>query len=94
MSPTFEPPTADLLPPTLPNRRAEGIERAAFLLLRHFKSKARGVSVLKIGGTYVNKSYPSQDEIDSATEVYLGGHVYEVSSDVATALEAAGYEVG
>lgn len=63
-------------------------------LMRHFKSRARGRSVLLLDGEYQTVDTPSQAQIDLATEVYLGGHVYEVTGAQAAALEAAGYEVG
>lgn len=53
-----------------------------------------GQSVLKISGTYQTILDPTEDQIASATEVYRGGHVYEVSDTVATALTNAGYTVG
>ena len=53
----------------------------------------RSLSVLKINGEYYEMQYPSQDEIELASEVYLGGHTYEVSSAEAADLTAAGYIV-
>jgi len=61
--------------------------------LFYFYEMDRGESVLKIDGVYYQIRTPSQDEIDSATEVYLGGHEYPVSDAVAAELIAAGYEV-
>ena len=89
--PTFEPPVAMDLPsvahPSEPTQT-----RLAYRLWRHFGPRGpRGRSVLKINGTYATFDYPTQDQIDSASEVYLGGHIYTISSDVATALTAAGY---
>lgn len=91
MSAIFEPPYADTLPPTVKGLPGNG---AAFLLLRHFKSRARGRSVLKTGGVYVTVDYPTEDEIDAADEAYIGGHVYVVDDETAAALEAAGYTLG
>ncbi len=51
----------------------------------------RGVSVLKTDGVYASVEFPTQDQINAASEVYLGGHEYTISSSVATALTAAGY---
>ena len=87
----FEPPEAMDLPsvahPSEPTQT-----RLGFRLFRHFGVRGpRGRTVLKIGGTYATYDYPTQAQIDSASEVYLGGHVYEVSSAVADALTAAGY---
>lgn len=84
---TFIPPTADLVPPILPEPHPGNA------LFRHYKRRAQGQSVLKINGTYQTIVTPSQEQIDSATEVYLGGHVYEITAAVATALTAAGYTV-
>lgn len=89
MARVFSPPTHDVLPPLLPT--TQGVERQ---LWRHYKNRAVGRSVLKIAGVYSTIDTPSQDVIDTATEVYLGGHLYPVSDAVATALEAAGYTVG
>jgi len=50
----------------------------------------RGVSVLKTSGVYALRRYPTQDEIDAATEYYAGGHEYEVTSNQKSALIAAG----
>ena len=61
--------------------------------LFQFYERLVSTSVLKIDGEYVEIREPSQDEIAEATEVYLGGHEYEVSDTVGAALEAAGYEV-
>lgn len=88
--PTFQPPSADTLPATVAGIPGNG---AAYLLLRHFKSRARGQSVLRIGGVYGTYEHPTQDEIEAASEVYLGGHTYEVSDAVGSALTAAGYTV-
>jgi hypothetical protein len=86
--PIFQPPTADTVPPFLPTTRGP-VRR----LFRHYKARARGRSVLRIGGVYLTVDTPSQTQIDSATEVYQGGHVYTVTQTVADALTAAGYTV-
>lgn len=52
---------------------------------------SRGISVLKEGTSYRQVRTPTQDECEAATVVYLGGHVYPISEDEATALVAAGY---
>jgi hypothetical protein len=87
--PTFQAPTTDRVPPILPSTRGP-----AHSLFRHFKNRAGGRSVLKIAGVYSTVDSPSQDTIDTATEVYLGGRVYTVTQAVADALTAAGYVVG
>jgi hypothetical protein len=61
--------------------------------LFYFYEMTRGESVLKIDGQYVQIRTPSQDEIELATEVYIGGHEYPVSDEVAAELLAAGFEV-
>jgi hypothetical protein len=53
----------------------------------------RGISVLKIDGTYYQIRTPSQDEIKLAQIFYQGGHIYTVSDSEAADLTAAGYEV-
>lgn len=89
--PTFEPPSAESHPTVLPKGDPEQ-DPIAYALRRHYHPLVVGQTVLKINGTYATYEYPSQDLLDSATEIYLGGHIYEVSSAVATALQAAGYE--
>lgn len=44
-------------------------------------------------GSYRTVDYPTQDEIAASAAVYLGGHIYEVSADEASALTNAGYTV-
>lgn len=85
----FEPPVAYDVPRVLPDTR-----RVPFLLMRHYSELPRGRTVLKIGGTYETVDNPEQDLLDSATEVYLGGHVYIVTDAVADALTVAGYGSG
>ena len=53
----------------------------------------RAISVLKIDGEYYEMRYPSQDEIESASHVYQGGHDYFVYGQEAADLLAAGYEL-
>lgn len=87
--PTFNPPVSLDNPTVLP--QTTGV---AYMLFRHFTPRARGRTVLKIDGVYGTYDWPYAEVVDSATEVYLGGHVYEVSQTVADALTAAGYTVG
>lgn len=49
--------------------------------------------MLKIAGTYQTLDTPTQTQINAATEVYMGGHIYEVTDAVGAALTAAGYVV-
>lgn len=91
MPSTFEPPVAMDLPsvahPSEPTQT-----RLNFKLFRHYGPRGpRGRTVLKVDGAYATYDYPTQDQIDSAEEVYLGGHKYTVSDSVAAALTSAGY---
>lgn len=54
---------------------------------------SHGVTVYKVGNTYYEEEYPSQDDLDTATAIYLGGHEYNVTEAEKDDLEAAGYEV-
>lgn len=93
--PIFEPPTVNDVPTVYvvwPDRYYP-VSRVAQRLRSYYGPNPRGRSVLKIAGTYQTIDVPSQDQIDSATEVYLGGHLYEVTQTVADALAAAGYTV-
>ena len=74
--PTFFPPTVDEGP-------------AGFGLFYRYKHK-RGISVLKINGTYSRIRVPSTDQVDSASEYYAGGHEHNVTNAQKTALIAAG----
>lgn len=53
----------------------------------------RGVTVLNIGGLFVQRRFPALDELIEADQVFLGGHRYEVNASTKAALEAAGYTV-
>lgn len=53
----------------------------------------RGITVLKIGGTYQEVRYPSSEEVAEADIAYIGGYSYEVDAAEKASLEAAGYEV-
>lgn len=85
--PQFEPPVVDDLPAVLPTTRGP-----ARRLFRYY-DWPRGRSVLKINGAYQTIDNPTSTQIDSATEVYLGGHIHTVTQTVADALTAAGYVV-
>jgi len=74
--PMFFPPTVDEAP-------------AGFGLFYRYKL-SRGISVLKIGNKYYKMRVPSTDQVSSASEYYAGGHQYEVSGTVKTALLNAG----
>ena len=54
---------------------------------------SHGVTVYRVGNTYYEEEYPSQDDLNNATEIYLGGHEHYVTEAEKTNLEAAGYTV-
>jgi len=56
-------------------------------------SLKHGVTVYKVGSSWYEEEYPSQDDLDIADVVYLGGHEYTVTLAEKNDLEAAGYEV-
>lgn len=88
MATVFVPPTVEDVPWT--NAETPPLARRLF---RHYGAIPRGRSVLRIGGTYYTVDNPDQLLLNTATEVYLGGHEYVVSDAVAAALVAAGYGV-
>lgn len=53
----------------------------------------RGITVLKIDGTYYETRYPSSEEVTDADVAYIGGYSYTVDATEKAALEAAGYTV-
>ena len=61
-------------------------------LFYRYKLK-HGVTVYKVGASWYEEEYPSQDDLDIASAVYLGGHEYPVTLAEKTALEAGGYTV-
>jgi hypothetical protein len=87
--PIFSPPTVADIPRVLPETRG-----VAYRLMRHYSPTVRGRSVLRTAGVYRTLDNPSQTDIDAASEVYLGGHIYTVTQTVADALTIAGYTVG
>jgi hypothetical protein len=93
----FTPPTNDILSPIYtPDRRdiSQPVPESSQRLFRFFSLRKRGITVLGYAnGTFVSKLNPSQDDLDAASVIYLGGHTYEVSGDQATALTDAGYTV-
>ena len=61
-------------------------------LFYRYKLK-HGVTVYKIGTSWYEEEYPSQDDLDEASVVYLGGHEHYVTSAQKADLESAGYTV-
>lgn len=51
----------------------------------------RGVTLLLTGSTVAEKQYYSQADESYADHVFVGGHEYEISTEVASILTAAGY---
>lgn len=86
--PFFEPPIVYANPAVLPNTR--GTQRALF---KYYGPYPVGQSVIKVGGVYKTITSPDQLTLLTATEIYMGGHIYEISSATAAALVAAGYTV-
>lgn len=71
---------------------------------KHFTKGERGRTVIRVGGVYQTASPLTQSLINSADDirwpdgslapaVFLGGHVIEVTVDIAAELVAAGYTV-
>lgn len=87
--PTFQPPVAYDVPRVLPDSKGPG-----YWLMRHYSPLPRGRTVLKAAdGTYTTVDNPTQLQVLAAAVAYLGGHVYEVTTEEAAALTAAGYTV-
>ena len=56
-----------------------------------------GESVVRVNGTFTTQPYPWLGDLDGLVDgedYFLGGHVYEVSDEVAAELTTAGYTVG
>jgi len=49
----------------------------------------RGVTVMMVDGTYSSYRFPSQTEMATASEVYLGGHEYIIDEKTKTRLTDA-----
>ena len=95
--PRFEPPVVYDRPPAYPRGterlQCPPVDRTTNRFFSRFGGQPRGWTVLKTAGVYSTVDVPTQAQIDTASEVYLGGHVYEVSNVVAAALLDAGYTV-
>jgi hypothetical protein len=59
--------------------------------LFQFLEFARGVTVVRVGETFFNVRFPSQDLLAEADDYWLGGSVYDISAETADDLIAAGY---
>ena len=53
----------------------------------------KGITVLKIDGTYYEVRYPAEEEVTAADIAYIGGYSYEVDATEKADLESAGYTV-
>lgn len=91
--PVFQTPVEDAVPPIYigGQDRFYPVPKISQKLFRHYKNRARGVSVLKNGSTYTQHRYPSTDDIEAADITYMGGRCYVVSTGEADNLQAAGY---
>lgn len=98
--PYFAPPVVYDNPTSYPagleRVQPHPVDRSTNRMFSHFNrtvGRARGRTVLKEAGVYVTVDAPDANRIAAAEEVYMGGHVHEVTSSVASALTAAGYTV-
>jgi hypothetical protein len=85
----FNPPTTFDNPSILPDTTG-----VPFLLFRHYNGRERGRSVVKISGVYTTVDYADQlvyEGLEESVDYFLGGHVYEVTDEIAAALIADGY---
>jgi hypothetical protein len=76
----FETPTVD--------EGFEGVQR-----LFTFYKLTRGISVIKVNGTYRQVRYPYDADLETYQEVYLGGSKYTVDDATKAALIAGGVGV-
>ncbi len=76
----FETPTVD--------EGFEGVQR-----LFTFYKLTRGISIIRVNGTYRQVRYPYDGDLDTYQEVYLGGSKYTVDDTTKSALIAGGVGV-
>jgi hypothetical protein len=76
----FETPTVD--------EGFEGVQR-----LFTFYKLTRGISIIRVNGTYRQVRYPYDGDLDTYQEVYLGGSKYTVNDATKAALIAGGVGV-
>lgn len=96
----FSPPVVYDNPTSYPvgteRRQPVPVDASTNRMFSHYNrtvGRARGRSVLKEGGVYSTVDTPDANRVAAAEEYYAGGHVYEVTDAVATALQAAGYTI-
>lgn len=88
--PQFQPPTVNDVPRVLPDSTGPG-----YWLFRHYSPLPRGRTVLKAAdGSYTTVDVPTGDQIAASVAVYLGGHIYDITTAEAAALTSAGYGAG
>jgi len=76
----FETPTVD--------EGFEGVQR-----LFTFYKLTRGISIIRVNGTYRQVRYPYDGDLETYQEVYLGGSKYTVNDATKAALIAGGVGV-
>lgn len=103
MSPVYFPPTTDDVPPVLPPDKYGG-DLTAYRLFAHYKSRARGRTViLKTDNTCVVVDWPIEETgsnfditsiggvpVAQISRVFMGGHTHSVTSAEQSALQACG----
>jgi hypothetical protein len=62
-------------------------------IMRFYRPRPVGHSVWKVDGEWHEGTFPSAALTKTAEQMFLGGHPYVVSDDVADELEALGYTV-
>lgn len=87
--PTFQPPFQHSLTPVLPSTR--GPEAG---LWRHGRLRPEGVTLYKKDGVWYERLVPANSELLDAEHVFLGGHIYVISDELAAELEDEGWDVG
>ena len=61
--------------------------------LFEFYKLTRGISIIRVNGTYRQVRYPYDGDLDTYQEVYLGGSKYTVDDTTKAALIAGGVGV-
>lgn len=84
----FQPPVVFDVPRVLPDTTGP-----SYWLMRWYSNLPRGRSVLKIDGTYITVDTPTAEQQAAASVAYIGGHIYDITPEEASALAAAGYYV-
>jgi hypothetical protein len=69
----------------------DGMSSAKRAIARITGPLPTGQTVYKVGATWYMAQSPSQDTLDTATYVFIGGHVYDIADDIHTEIVAAGF---